>query len=73
MKLSMFSFLSILLLFTFGLFSEPFSETPETHVQTKRQQHFSFVCLKFRPPLWSSGYSPWLQNGDVLCFLRGTN
>jgi hypothetical protein len=22
-----------------------------------------------RPPLWSSGRSSWLQNGDVLCFL----
>jgi hypothetical protein len=21
------------------------------------------------PPLWSSGQSSWLQNGDVLCFL----
>jgi hypothetical protein len=26
-----------------------------------------------RPPLWSSGQSSWLQNGDVLCFLWGTN
>jgi hypothetical protein len=26
-----------------------------------------------RPPLWSSGHSSWLQNGDVLCFLWGTN
>jgi hypothetical protein len=25
------------------------------------------------PPLWSSGQSFWLQNGDVLCFLWGTN
>jgi hypothetical protein len=25
------------------------------------------------PPLWSSGQSSWLQNGDVLCFLCGTN
>jgi hypothetical protein len=25
------------------------------------------------PPLWSSGQSSWLLNGDVLCFLRGTN
>jgi hypothetical protein len=25
------------------------------------------------PPLWSSGQSSWLQNGDVLCFLWGTN
>jgi hypothetical protein len=25
------------------------------------------------PPLWSSGQSSWLQNGDVLCFLWSTN
>jgi hypothetical protein len=25
------------------------------------------------PPLWSSGQSSWLQNGDVLFFLWGTN
>jgi hypothetical protein len=24
---------------------------------------------KSRPPLWSSGQSSWLQNGDVLRFL----
>jgi hypothetical protein len=22
-----------------------------------------------RPPLWSSGQSSWLHNGDVLCYL----
>jgi hypothetical protein len=26
-----------------------------------------------RPPLWYSGQSSWLHNGDVLCFLSGTN
>jgi hypothetical protein len=26
-----------------------------------------------RPPLWCSGQSSWLLNGDILCFLRGTN
>jgi hypothetical protein len=25
------------------------------------------------PPLWSTGQSSWLRNGDVLCFLWGTN
>jgi hypothetical protein len=25
------------------------------------------------PPLWSGGQSSWLQIGDVLCFLWGTN
>jgi hypothetical protein len=34
-----------------------------------------FICYveESRPPLWSSGQSSWLQNGDVLCFLWGTN
>jgi hypothetical protein len=34
-----------------------------------------FICCveESRPPLWSSGQSSWLQNGDVLCFLWGTN
>jgi hypothetical protein len=27
----------------------------------------------WRPPLWSSGQSSWLHNGNVLCFLWGTN
>jgi hypothetical protein len=30
-------------------------------------------CHSLRPPLWSSGLSSWLRNGDVLCFLWGTN
>jgi hypothetical protein len=30
------------------------------------------LCRR-RPPLWSSGQSYWLHNGDVLCFLWGTN
>jgi hypothetical protein len=25
------------------------------------------------PPLWSSGQNSWLQNGNVLCFLWGSN
>jgi hypothetical protein len=32
-------------------------------------QEWIYTC----PPLWSSGQSSWLQNGDVLCFLWGTN
>jgi hypothetical protein len=34
-----------------------------------------FICYvdESRPLLWSSGQSCWLHNGDVLCFLRGTN
>jgi hypothetical protein len=33
---------------------------------------FSFL-EESRPPLWSSGQSSWLQNGDVMCFLWSTN
>jgi hypothetical protein len=34
-----------------------------------------FICYveESRPPLWSSGRSSWLKNGDVLWFLWGTN
>jgi hypothetical protein len=27
------------------------------------------VVEESRPPLWSSGQSSWLQDGDVLCLL----
>jgi hypothetical protein len=30
---------------------------------------FMYVIEESRPPLWSSGQSSWLHNGDVLCFL----
>jgi hypothetical protein len=30
-----------------------------------------FICAW--PPLWSTSQSSWLLNGDVLCFLWGTN
>jgi hypothetical protein len=32
---------------------------------------FILVCYveESRPPLWSSGQSSWLHNGDVLCFM----
>jgi hypothetical protein len=34
-----------------------------------------FICYAevSRPPLWSSGQSSWLHNGDVLCFPWGTS
>jgi hypothetical protein len=31
------------------------------------------LCRRKRSPVWPSGQSSWLQNGDVLCFLWGTN
>jgi hypothetical protein len=30
-------------------------------------------CFSRRLHLWSSGHGSWLHNGDVLCFLWGTN
>jgi hypothetical protein len=33
----------------------------------------NFVVAVDWPPLWPSGQSSWLQNGDILCFLWGTN
>jgi hypothetical protein len=33
---------------------------------------YSFFPVTW-PPLWSSGQSSWLHNGDILCFLWGTN
>jgi hypothetical protein len=37
-------------------------------------RHISIIIIiiittKAGRPLWSSGQSSWLQNGDVLCFL----
>jgi hypothetical protein len=39
---------------------------------TLEMHNFIFLGIH-RPPLWSSGHSSWLQIGDVLCFLWGTN
>jgi hypothetical protein len=38
-----------------------------------RSFFFPSVLSVWWPPLWSSGQSFWIQNGDVLCFLWGTN
>jgi hypothetical protein len=35
--------------------------------------HSDMLSLTCRLPLWSSGQSSWLHNGDILCFLCGTN
>jgi hypothetical protein len=42
---------------------------------TESPQLDSYLRIFFtkRPPLWSSGQSSWLQIGDVLWFLWGTN
>jgi hypothetical protein len=39
------------------------------------EMNLRYICYieESIPPLWSSGQSSWLQNKDVLCFLRGTN
>jgi hypothetical protein len=38
-------------------------------------RNWIYICYveESRPPLWSSGHSSWLLNGDVLCFLWGTD
>jgi hypothetical protein len=36
--------------------------------QNKERKELMVYC-----PLWSRGQSSWLHNGDVLCFLWGTN
>jgi hypothetical protein len=46
--------------------------------RTRRGQTGRYIFIyidveESRPPLWSSGQSSWLQNGDVLCFLWGKN
>jgi hypothetical protein len=59
------------------------SETP-VHIQTTRRYIPEVGSIWRRliifikhvyggPPLWSNGQSSWLQSGDVLCFLWGTN
>jgi hypothetical protein len=37
------------------------------------QTHYCLQHRCVRPPLWSSGQSSWLHNGDILCLLWGTN
>jgi hypothetical protein len=39
----------------------------------KTRKKLQTACDHVWPPLWSSGQCSWLQNGDVLCFLWGTN
>jgi hypothetical protein len=34
---------------------------------------YIYYVEESRPPLWSSGQSSWLHNGEVLCLLWGTN
>jgi hypothetical protein len=41
--------------------------------QTGRYIFIYIDVEESRQPLWSSGQSSFLQNGDVLCFLWGTN
>jgi hypothetical protein len=43
-------------------------------VSCEVRTEFIFVTVEeSTPPLWSSGQSSWLHNGDVLCFLWGMN
>jgi hypothetical protein len=43
-------------------------------VSCEVRTEFIRICyVEERPPLWSSDHICWLQNGDVFCFLWGTN
>jgi hypothetical protein len=64
-------------------FSEQWRANPseaKSHLYALPASHIQELC-SFCPllnaymwvPLWSSGQSSWLHNGDVLCFLWGTN
>jgi hypothetical protein len=50
--------------------------------RTRGRKYIPYNCLNIRwirsiwnkiRRWWSSGHSSWIRNGDVLCFLRGTN
>jgi hypothetical protein len=41
----------------------------ETFLDTSVNEYFRHVMSDLEPPLWPSGQSSWLQNGDVLCFM----
>jgi uncharacterized Fe-S cluster protein YjdI len=41
----------------------------EKLISSPNLRQYYNVCVEGEPPLWSSGQSSWLQNGDVLCFL----
>jgi hypothetical protein len=59
----------LLLNVTFIFYNSQNGQSPNI----KKGSYIHFWLVPSRPPLWSSGQSSWLQNGDVLCFLCGTN
>jgi hypothetical protein len=62
----------VLKLFAMSLQLYPLQRNWQT-MWTRYELYIWGQACKVRPPLWSSGQSSWLQNGDVLCFLWGTN
>jgi hypothetical protein len=42
-------------------------------IRAKQLIRTAIRCIVEWPPLWSSGQSLWILNGDVLCLLWGTN
>jgi hypothetical protein len=47
---------------------------PYVHTRIRVFIYFiTHLCVCESPPMRSCGQSSWLQNGDVLCFLWGTN
>jgi hypothetical protein len=56
-----------------GIVSVPGYRTEMYCVSCEVRTEFICYVEESRPPLWSSGQISWLQNGDVLRFLCGTN
>jgi hypothetical protein len=54
------------------LYSTPCSLLYTKEKGAIEQQQFTVSKDRERPPLWSSGQSSWLHNGDVVWFLWGT-
>jgi hypothetical protein len=44
-------------------------QTEQNHSKELPRRADTNTIIIVRPPLWSSGQSSWLHNGDVLCFL----
>jgi hypothetical protein len=56
--------------------SVPYFPRNDLTTLERSQTCYIFIYIdveESRPPLWSSSQSSWLQNGDILCFLWGTN
>jgi hypothetical protein len=60
-------------IWTFELLGNSLSFSLHKDQNATLEYVFSLLYKFLSLPLWSSGQSSWLQNGDILCFLWGTN